>query len=323
MYPIVRLRRNRRTSWLRDLTAETKLTPDNLILPVFVTEGKNIKQEIKTMPGVYRYSIDQALIVIQNAEKIGIKAVALFPHIEEELKSEDADEAYNLDNLICRTVRTLKNAGITIGIICDVALDPYTTHGHDGIVVDGDVDNDQTIEALSNQALVLAKAGVDIIAPSDMMDGRIISIRENLDENGFSNINIVAYAAKYNSNFYGPFRDAVGNKAKYLCKSTYQMDSRNQREALREIEHDIEEGADMILVKPGMPYIDIITHAHEMFNVPILAYQVSGEYSMIKFAALNGAVDWHKTITESLICLKRAGASAIFSYAALEISELL
>lgn len=324
IYPIVRLRRNRRTSWLRDLTSETHLQPSDLILPIFVIEGENLKTEVKTMPGVFRQSIDQVTITAKEAEKRGIKAIALFPSIDPSLKSENADEAYNLDNLICRTVRSLKNAGLNIGIICDVALDPYTTHGHDGILVDGDVDNDETVEALVNQALVLAKAGVDIVAPSDMMDGRIMAIREDLDENGFINVNILAYAAKYNSSFYGPFRDAVGSSKKdYLCKATYQMDIRNRSEAMREIEHDIEEGADMVIVKPGMPFLDIINEASQRFDAHIFAYQVSGEYAMLKIASEKGALDWEKVMLESLICFKRAGASAVLTYAALEAAELL
>ncbi|MEM6338491.1 MAG: porphobilinogen synthase [Pseudomonadota bacterium] len=324
MYPIVRLRRNRRTSWLRDLTSETHLQPSDLILPIFVIEGENLRTEVKTMPGVFRQSIDQVVITAKEAEKRGIKAIALFPSIDPSLKSESADEAYNLDNLICRTVRSLKNAGLTIGIICDVALDPYTTHGRDGILIDGDVDNDQTVEALSNQALVLAKAGVDIVAPSDMMDGRIMAIREDLDENDFINVNILAYAAKYNSSFYGPFRDAVGsNKKNYLSKATYQMDVRNRSEAMREIEHDIEEGADMVMVKPGMPFLDIINEASQRFDIHVLAYQVSGEYAMLKIASENGALDWEKIMIESLVCFKRAGTSAILTYAALEAADLL
>lgn len=324
MYPIVRLRRNRRTSWLRDLTAESTLRPEDLILPIFVIEGENQRQEIKTMPNVYRQSIDQVVITAKEAEKRGIKAIALFPSIEAGLKSEKADEAYNLDNLICRTIRTLKNKGLGIGISCDVALDPYTLSGHDGIMVDGDVDNDQTIEALSNQALVLAKAGADIIAPSDMMDGRIMAIRENLDNNDFIHVNILAYAAKYNSSFYGPFRDAVkSDKKEYLCKATYQMDVRNIKEAMREIEQDLSEGADMIMVKPGMPYLDVIREASERFDAHIFAYQVSGEYAMMKFASQAGALEWEKVIVESLMSFKRAGASGIFTYAAMEVAEML
>ena len=324
MYPIVRLRRNRRTKWIRDLLSETKLSPEDLILPIILIEGENQKQEIKTMPNVFRQSIDQALITAKEAEQKGIKSVALFPYIDDDLKSENADEAYNLDNLVCRAVRSFKNAGLSIGIICDVALDPYTVHGHDGILIDGDVDNDQTIEALSNQALVLAKAGVDVVAPSDMMDGRILTIRENLDSKGFIHVNILAYAAKYNSSFYSPFRDAVGSKQKqYLCKATYQMDVRNSKEAMREIAHDIDEGADMIMVKPSMLFLDIIKEASTEFDVPIFGYQVSGEYAMIKFAAENGALDWEKSMIESLTCLKRSGASAIFTYAALEVAKVL
>lgn len=326
MYPIVRLRRNRRASWLRDLISESNLTAQHLVLPLFVTEGQKIRQEIKTMPGVYRLSIDQVVLTAKEAESKGIKAIALFPCIDKKLKTESADEAYNLDNLICRTIRTLKDAGLTIGIICDVALDPYTTHGHDGIVIDNDVDNDDTIEALSDQALVLAKAGADIIAPSDMMDGRIEAIRDNLDSEGFENVNILAYAAKYASCLYGPFRSALQDKNKdgnNICKATYQMDLRNIKEAMREIEQDLDEGADMVIIKPGIHCLDIIHKASQEFNAPILAYQVSGEYSMLKLASEAGAINWEKSILESLICMRRAGASAIFSYAALEVVDLL
>ena len=324
MFPIVRLRRNRRTNWLRDLMAESTLRPEDLILPIFVVEGENERQEIKTMPGVYRQSIDQVVITAKEAQNRGIKAIALFPAITEDLKSERADEAYNLDNLVCRTIRTLKNKGLEIGISCDVALDPYTVHGHDGILINNDVDNDETIEALSNQALVLAKAGADIIAPSDMMDGRIMAIREELDVNDFTNVNILAYAVKYNSSFYGPFRQAVtSNKKEYLCKATYQMDVRNIKEAMREIEQDIAEGADMIMIKPGMPYLDVIHEASGRFDVPIFAYQVSGEYSMLKIASEAGALEWEKVIIESLISFKRSGASGIFTYAALDVADMI
>lgn len=324
MYPIVRLRRNRRTQWLRDMTAETKLGCENLVLPIFIVEGHNQLQEIDSMPGVFRHSIDQLIETARKAEDMGIKMIGLFPSLEGDIKSDNADEAYNIDNLVCRAVRSLKDAGINIGICCDVALDPYTTHGHDGILIDGDVDNDQTIEALSNQALVLAKAGADVIAPSDMMDGRIMAIRDELDNEGFINVNILAYAAKYNSGFYGPFRDAVqSGKKEYLCKATYQMDPRNLKEALREIEHDLYEGADMVMVKPGMPYLDVIREAVNNFNAHILAYQVSGEYSMLKFASLAGALDWDAALMESLISFKRAGASAVFTYAALDAAEII
>jgi porphobilinogen synthase len=324
MFPIVRLRRNRRTSWLRDLMAESTLRPEDLVLPIFVVEGENQRQEIKTMPGVYRQSIDQLLITTKEAASRGIKAIALFPSIEQDLKSENADEAYNLDNLVCRAIRTIKNHGIEIGISCDVALDPYTIHGHDGILIDNDVDNDRTIEALSHQALVLAKAGADIIAPSDMMDGRIMAIREKLDDNGFTNVNILSYAAKYNSSFYGPFRHAVNSdKKEYLNKSTYQMDIRNIKEAMREIAQDIKEGADMIMIKPGMPYLDVIREASKRFDVHIFAYQVSGEYSMLKIASNAGALEWEKVVIESLVSFKRSGASGIFTYAALEVAEMI
>ncbi len=324
MYPVVRLRRNRRTSWLRELVAETTLSPSNLILPIFVVEGEKQRQSIKTMPGVERLSIDQVVITAKRAQQLGIQAIALFPCVENDLKSEDADEAYNLDNLICRTIRTLRSADINIGIICDVALDPYTSHGHDGIVVGNDVDNDSTVEALCNQALVLAKAGADIVAPSDMMDGRIQAIRHELDQDGFEHVNILAYAAKYASSFYGPFRAALNNENKtVLDKASYQMDIRNIKEAMREIELDLNEGADIIMIKPGMPFLDVIHAAANSFDVNIFAYQVSGEYAMLKFAAEAGAINWQASILESLIGLKRAGASAIFTYAALEVAELL
>jgi porphobilinogen synthase len=323
MYPLVRLRRNRRTNWIRELVSETTISPKNLILPIFVIEGHNQLQEISSMPGVYRQSIDQVVLTAQKAEKAGIQAIALFPSIDLELKSDDADEAYNLDNLICRAIRTLKNSGISIGIICDIALDPYTSHGHDGIIVDGDVHNDKTIEALCNQALVLAKAGADIVAPSDMMDGRIMSIRDELDEEGFEHVNILAYAAKYNSCFYGPFRDALNNQNQQLDKATYQMDIRNTKEAMREIEQDLAEGADMIMIKPGTMFLDVIHAASVTFNANIFAYQVSGEYAMLKFASLAGAFDWRSAMLESLIACRRAGAAGIFTYAALEIAEML
>lgn len=323
MYPTIRLRRNRRTAWVRDLVAESSLVVENLILPLFVVEGENERQEIKGMPNVFRLSIDQIVQTAITAAQAGIKAIALFPSISHDLKSEKADEAYNLDNLICRTIRSLRNAKVDIGVICDVALDPYTTHGHDGIMHDGDVDNDRTIEALCNQALVLAKAGADIIAPSDMMDGRIASIREVLDDAGFINVNILAYAAKYNSSFYGPFREALNNQNRNLNKSTYQMDVRNIKEAMREIEYDIMEGADMVMIKPGMPFLDVIHAAAHNFDVRVFAYQVSGEYSMLKLASLAGVLDWQLSILESLISFKRAGASAIITYAALEVAQIL
>ncbi|ABV73402.1 delta-aminolevulinic acid dehydratase [Rickettsia canadensis str. McKiel] len=324
MYPLVRLRRNRKAFWLRELIAESNLSINDLVLPLFVVDGHNERQEIKTMPGIYRLPINQIVETAKRAAELGINAIALFPSIDQSLKSKNANEAYNLDNLICRTIRSIKNANVDIGIICDVALDPYTTHGHDGIVYHGEVDNDKSVRALSNQALVLAKAGVDIVAPSDMMDGRIGAIRKYLDKEGFINVGILAYAAKYASSFYGPFRDAIrSNKRNYLDKSSYQMDVRNIKEAMLEIEHDISEGADMVMVKPGMPFLDVIREAANNFNAKIFAYQVSGEYAMLKFAAEAGAIDWESTIIESLTSFKRAGATAILTYAALEVAEIL
>ncbi|AFC71111.1 porphobilinogen synthase [Rickettsia australis] len=324
MYPYIRLRRNRKAFWLRELIAESNLSISDLVLPLFVVEGYNERQEIKTMPDIYRLSIDQIVETAKEAAELGINAIALFPSIDQGLKSENADEAYNLDNLICRTIRSIKNANIDIGIICDVALDPYTTSGHDGIVHHVEVDNDRSVRALCNQALVLAKAGVDIVAPSDMMDGRIGAIREYLDKEGFINVGILAYAAKYASSFYGPFRAAVkSNKKNYLDKSSYQMDVRNVKEAMLEIEHDIAEGADMVMVKPGMMFLDVIREAANNFNAKLFAYQVSGEYAMLKFAAAAGVIDWERALMESLISFKRAGATGIFTYAALEVAEIL
>ncbi|MCC8407074.1 MAG: porphobilinogen synthase [Rickettsia endosymbiont of Ecitomorpha arachnoides] len=324
MYPLIRLRRNRKAFWLRELIAESSLSVNDLVLPLFVVEGHNERQEIKALPDIYRLSIDQVVETARKAAELGIKAIALFPCIDQSLKSENADEAYNLDNLICRTIRSIKNADIDIGIICDVALDPYTISGHDGIVHHGEVDNDRSVRALCNQALVLAKAGVDIVAPSDMMDGRIGAIREYLDKEGFINVGILAYAAKYNSSFYGLYRNAVGSTKKtYLDKSSYQLDVRNIKEAMLEIEHDIAEGADMVMVKPGMMFLDVIREAANNFNTKIFAYQITAEYAMLKFAANAGAIDWEKGLLESLISFKRAGATGIFTYAALEVAEML
>ncbi len=325
MYPYVRLRRTRSHPWLRELLAENNVSTSDLILPIFITEGRNVKEKIPTIPGVFRLSIDQAEITIKEAAKLGIKAVALFPHVDKELKSEDGDEAYNLDNLICRCIRHIKNARIDIGIICDVALDPYTTHGHDGLLSGDVVDNDKTIEALQNQALVLVKAGADILAPSDMMDGRIGAIRETLEENEFGHIAIIAYAAKYASHFYGPYRDAIGSKSALgkTDKKTYQLDPRNAKEAAREIELDVHEGADIIMIKPGMPYLDIIKYAADNLDLPVFAYHVTGEYAMLKFAAENGVLNFEDALMESLICFKRAGAKAIFTYGAIEAAQII
>jgi len=325
MYPITRLRRNRTHRWLRDLVAENILMPENLIYPLFVVEGTNVREEIETMPGIYRLSIDQIIYETSQAESLGIRAIALFPCVDSKLKTAEADEAYNPDNLICRTIKALKQSGITIGIICDVALDPYTSHGHDGIVIDNDVDNDVTIKVLCKQAVALCKAGADIIAPSDMMDGRVSALREALDNEGYTQRAILSYAAKYASSFYGPFRDAIGSSTnlKKGSKATYQMDPRNLQEAIREIELDIQEGADMVLIKPGMPYLDVIRDAANIFSIPIFAYQVSGEYAMLKHGALAKCFDFMSVMIESLLACKRAGATAIFTYAALEVAREL
>jgi porphobilinogen synthase len=324
MYPIARLRRNRRTSCLRELVAETTLSSSNLILPIFVVTGTNQLQEIKSMPNIYRQSIDQVILSARSASLVGIKAIMLFPCVSQKLKTDNAEESYNADNLICNTIKSLKEAKIDISIICDVALDPYTINGHDGIIFNDEIDNDKTIEILCKQAISLARAGADIIAPSDMMDGRIISIRNALDESNFVNINILSYGVKYASGCYGPFRDAVNNRHNhYLDKSTYQMDIRNVKEAMREIETDVEEGADIIMIKPGMMFLDIIREASNHFNIPLFAYQVSGEYAMLKFAAEAGAIEWRATMLESLISFRRAGASSIVTYAAIEFAEIL
>jgi porphobilinogen synthase len=319
------MRRNRRSTWIRELVSEAHLKPSDLIYPLFVIEGVNQKTEIASMPGIYRFSKDLIVDQVKMACDLGIKSIALFPSIHHSLKNPEASEAFNPDNLICSTIAEIKKINLDIGIICDIALDPYTNHSHDGIMVnDKIIDNDLTIDALLKQSLVLAEAGADILAPSDMMDGRILAIREMLENASFKDIGILAYSAKYASAFYGPFRDAVGSKANLIFgKETYQMDPRNIKEAMREMELDINEGADILMVKPGMPYLDVIKSASTTFDIPIFAYQVSGEYSMMKFASLSGALNWEKSIVESLISFKRAGASGIFTYAAPEAASLL
>jgi porphobilinogen synthase len=325
MFPITRLRRNRKHTWLRDLVAETHLLPEHLIYPIFVIEGVSIAEEIYTMPDVHRLSIDNVLKATKNAAALGIKAIALFPVVSPNLKSEDAKEAFNPDNLICRTIKALKAANINIGIICDVALDPYTSHGHDGIIVEDDVANDATIKALCQQALTLSAAGADIVAPSDMMDGRILEIRKALDAQNYEHVCIISYSAKYASNFYGPFRDAVGSTTNLgkRSKATYQMDPRNSLEAMREVALDVSEGADIVMIKPGMPYLDIIRNVAMHSSLPVFAYQVSGEYAMLKHASLAGCFSFEAVMMESLISCRRAGATAIFTYAALEIAQKL
>lgn len=323
-FPNTRMRRNRKAKWSRDLLAEAHLSVSDLIMPLFVVEGSGVTEEIKAMPDVNRYSIDNLLKVIEKAFNIGIPAVALFPKIDTALKTPYGEEAYRENNLMIRAVKTIKSNFPDVGVICDVALDPYTDHGHDGILgKDGEVENDLTIEALRKQALLLAAAGCDVVAPSDMMDGRIRAIREVLEDNYFHNTQILAYSAKYCSAFYGPFRMAVGSQSLLGVKdkSSYQMDFRNAKEALLETEMDIAEGADMVMVKPGMIYLDVIQRISSTYKIPVLAYQVSGEYAMLKLAAVNGIIDAKAGFIESLTAFKRAGASAILTYAAMEIAS--
>ena len=325
-YPQTRMRRLRRHDWSRRLVAEASLSVNDLIWPLFLHEGTNRREAVGSMPGVERLSADLLVEAVGTAAQLGIPAVAIFPVVEPSKKSPDAEEVLNAQNLICRTVRTLKKAhGDRIGVICDVALDPYTSHGQDGLVRGGYVVNDETIEVLCRQALVLADAGCDVIAPSDMMDGRVREIRRSLDEAGFDRVSILAYAAKYASAFYGPFRDAVGSAASLGSgdKRTYQLDSANSDEALREVAFDLAEGADMVMVKPGMPYLDVLRRVKDAFAVPTFAYQVSGEYSMLCAAAQNGWLDRDKTILESLLAFKRAGADGILTYFAAEAARLL
>ncbi len=318
------MRRVRRHDWSRRLVAESTSSPADFIWPLFVIEGQNKREAIASMPRVERLSIDLAVAAAKEAATLGIPVIALFPHTDPGLKTEDGREATNADNLICRAVRAIKKAVPEIGVLCDVALDPYTTHGHDGVLKDGYVANDESVDILVQQALVQAEAGCDIIAPSDMMDGRIGAIRAALEKNGFTNTMIMAYAAKYASAFYGPFRDAVGSaKALTGDKRTYQMDAANSDEALREVALDIAEGADMVMVKPGMPYLDIVRRVKDEFGVPTFAYQVSGEYSMLMAAAERGFLDHDRVMLESLIAFKRAGASGILTYFAREAALLL
>ena len=324
-FPGTRLRRNRRDQWSRRLVAENSLTTADLIWPVFVTEGDNSRAEVASMPGVYRLSIDKLIEAVGEAKALGIPAVALFPQTDPAAKTPDAREAYNPDNLICRAVRAIKDNYPDMGVVCDVALDPFNSDGHDGLVIDGYVVNDESVEALCRQAVVQAQAGCDIIAPSDMMDGRIGAIRKALDDAGYDDVRIMSYAAKYASAFYGPFRDAIGSSGnlKGGDKKTYQMDPANSDEALREVALDLKEGADMVMVKPGMPYLDIVRRVSETFAVPTFAYQVSGEYAMLKGAINNGWLDNDKTILESLLAFKRAGADGILTYFAVEAAKLL
>lgn len=324
-YPLVRMRRNRVQAWLRDVVAEHRLHVSDLIWPCFVIEGDKKREAVSTMPGVERISIDVLIEEVKKASALGIKAVALFPVVPLDKKCEKAMEALNPDNLICRAVAALKKAVPEVGVICDVALDPYTSHGQDGIVIDGDVENDTTVDVLCEQARVLVNAGADMVAPSDMMDGRVGAIRQMLEADGKHHIGVLSYAAKYASSFYGPFRDAVGS-AQNLGKSNkagYQMNPANSAEAIREVLLDVGEGADIVMVKPGLPYLDIIKEVKRCCNVPVFAYQVSGEYAMIQFAAKAGALDGKQVMLESLLAFKRAGASAILTYAAPDVAKWL
>jgi porphobilinogen synthase len=314
-FPFVRPRRNRKADWSRRLVAEHRLSVDDLIWPLFVIEGKAKRQPVPSMPGVERRSVDLVVAAAREAEALGIPAIALFPYTDPSKRTDDAREAWNADNLVCRAVRAIKAEGVAVGVILDVALDPYTSHGHDGLVAGGEIDNDATLEALVKQALVQAEAGADILAPSDMMDGRIGVIRRELEAKGHASTQLMAYAAKYASAFYGPFRDAVGSSATLKGdKRTYQMDPANTDEALAEVALDIAEGADMVMVKPGMPYLDILRRVAETHTVPAFAYQVSGEYAMMMAAAERGWLDADKVMMESLLAFKRAGAAGVLTY---------
>ena len=325
-FPKTRLRRNRRDAWSRRLVAETRFEAADLIWPVFVLDGRNRREPVSSMPGIERLSVDRLLPLLEEATELGIPAIALFPVIDAQLKTADGAAALDPDSLMCRAVRAIKAAVPDLGVICDVALDPYTTHGQDGLIDDeGYVLNDETLAVLARQALVQADAGCDVIAPSDMMDGRIGVIRATLDEAGFHPTRIMSYAAKYASAFYGPFRDAVGSSGALgkRGKETYQLDPANADEALREVAMDLAEGADMVMVKPGMPYLDVVRRVKDAFGVPTFAYQVSGEYAMIKAAALNGWLDGERTMMEALLGFRRAGCDGILTYAALEVARSL
>jgi len=323
-FPATRLRRNRKTDWSRRLIAENQVSAADFILPIVVTEGQNHRDPIGTMPGVERLSVDLATEAAAEAAEHGIPALALFPAVAPELKSEDGAEALRPDNLVGRAIAHIKKQVPNIGLIADVALDPYTTHGHDGLLVGSEIVNDATVEILCAQAVAEAEAGVDIVAPSDMMDGRVGAIRAALDHAGHGNVQILSYAAKYASIFYGPFRDALSTRGLLKGdKRTYQMDVANSDEALREIELDLAEGADMVMVKPGLPYLDVIRRVKTRFGAPTFAYQVSGEYAMLRFAAAAGAFEYESALLETLLCFRRAGADAILTYGALDAAKRL
>ena len=318
-YPDIRLRRVRNSDWVRRLVSENNLSANDLILPIFVTEGKNKIQKIKSMDGVYRYSVDKLDQIVNQAVKFKIPMIAIFPHTDNKKKDSKGTEALNENNLVCKSIIRIKNKFKNIGVMCDVALDPYTSHGHDGIIRKKQILNDETIEILERQSVLQAQMGCDVIAPSDMMDGRVGRIRKILDKNNFQNVKILSYAVKYASNFYGPFRDAVGSKTNLKTnKKSYQMDYRNSNEIFREVALDIKEGADFVMVKPGLPYLDIISKIKDNFKIPVFSYQVSGEYSLIKTGIKNKIIN-DEAILESLISLKRSGSSAIVTYFALDV----
>jgi len=323
-FPAVRMRRNRKSGWSRRLVAENVLTAADLIWPIFVVEGRDRRVAVESMPGVERLSVDHVVAAAEEAVALGIPVVALFPYTDPKLRDDAGSEAFNPDNLVCRATRAIRKAKLDVGVLLDVALDPYTSHGHDGLMRGGEIVNDETLAALVRQALVQVEAGCDILAPSDMMDGRVGAIRRALEDGGHRNAQIMAYAAKYASAFYGPFRDAVGSSATLTGdKRTYQMDPANADEALREVALDIAEGADMVMVKPGMPYLDVVRRVKDAFGMPTFAYQVSGEYAMLTAAAQNGWLDGDKVMMESLIGFKRAGADGILTYFAPRAARLL
>ena len=323
-YPQLRLRRSRQSKWSRRLISENNLSVDDLILPIFIVEGKNKKIPVKSMPGIFRYTLDKLNSVVKTAIDLGIPMIALFPYTQKKLKDALGTESLNPNNLVCRACKQVKKKFKNkIGIMCDVALDPYTAHGHDGIYANGNILNDETIKILVEQSLLQASAGCDVLAPSDMMDGRIGVIRKALDKNGFKNVQLLSYAVKYASNFYGPFRDAVGTKNLLKGdKKSYQMDFRNSNEAIREVALDIKEGADMVIVKPGLPYLDIIEKVKNKFKIPVVAYQVSGEYSMITSSIQKKIIN-NDAILETLLSFKRSGANAIITYFAIQVAKEL
>lgn len=323
-FPAIRMRRNRHDAWTRRLVAENRLSVDDLIWPIFIMEGSGTVSDVGSMPGVQRVTLDRLLAHVAPAAELGIPAIALFPMTPADKKDAEGTEAKNPDNLMCRAARLLKREFPDLGLVGDVALDPYTDHGHDGVIRDGYVANDESLEVLTTQALVQSQAGIDVVAPSDMMDGRVAAIRATLDGAGLIHTRIMSYAAKYASAFYGPFRDAVGSGGTLKGdKKTYQMDPANSDEALREVALDLAEGADMVMVKPGMPYLDIVRRVKDRFSVPTYAYQVSGEYAMIMAAAQNGWLDREKAMMESLMAFKRAGADGVLTYFAIEAARVL